>query len=114
MKMNKSKKFWDMASKNYDKTEERFKFIHIKSRENTKKYLNENNIVLDYGCGTGTTACELANQVKKIHAIDISPKMIEISKQKAADIQVENVNFEVTDIFDNRLKKESGSISLSV
>jgi 2-polyprenyl-3-methyl-5-hydroxy-6-metoxy-1,4-benzoquinol methylase len=96
-----------MASKNYDKTEERFGYIHRKSRENTKKYLEENNIVLDYGCGTGTTACELANQVKKIHAIDISPKMIEISKQKAAGSKVENINFEATDIFDSGLKKET-------
>ena len=50
-KMNKSKEFWDRASKNYDKTEERFESIHSKSRENTKKYLNGSNIVLDYGCG---------------------------------------------------------------
>ena len=36
--MNKSEGFWDKASKNYDKTEERFEYIHKKSRENTKKY----------------------------------------------------------------------------
>ena len=32
-KMNKSEEFWDRASKNYDKTEERFEYIHSKSRE---------------------------------------------------------------------------------
>lgn len=105
--MNKSKKFWDSASKNYDKTEERFEYIHNKSRENTKKYLHSSNIVLDYGCGTGTTTCELADLVKEIHAIDISPKMIEIAKEKAGARQIENVNFLATDIFDARLKKES-------
>ena len=76
--MNKPEKFWDGASKNYDKTEERFEYIHSKSRENTKKYLDSSNVVLDYGCGTGTTSCEIANHVKEIHAIDISSKMIEI------------------------------------
>ena len=81
-KMNKSKEFWDRASKNYDKTEERFEYIHSKSRENTKKYLNGSNIVLDYGCGTGTTSCEIANLVKEIHAIDISSKMIEIATKE--------------------------------
>jgi 2-polyprenyl-3-methyl-5-hydroxy-6-metoxy-1,4-benzoquinol methylase len=105
--MNKSKKFWDSASKNYDKTEERFEYIHNKSRENTKKYLHSSNIILDYGCGTGTTTCEFANLVKEIHAIDISPKMIEIAKEKADARQIENVNFLATDIFDARLKKES-------
>ena len=105
--MNKSKNFWDNASKNYDKTEERFEYIHSKSRKNTKKYLKSNNVILDYGCGTGTTSCEIANQVKEIHAIDISSKMIEIAKEKAVVSKVENVNFVESDIFDKRYKKES-------
>lgn len=105
--MSKTKKFWDSASKNYDKTEERFEYIHHKSRENTKKYLDSTNVVLDYGCGTGTTACEIASNVKEIFAIDISPKMIEISREKAAQKGVENVTFVEGDIFDTKLKKES-------
>jgi len=111
--MNKSKEFWDRASKNYDKTEERFEYIHSKSRENTKKYLNGSNIVLDYGCGTGTTSCEIANRVKEIHAIDISSKMIEIAKRKAVASKVENINFVQTDIFDKRYKKESFDVILA-
>lgn len=111
--MNKSKEFWDRASKNYDKTEERFEYIHNKSRENTKKYLNDSNIVLDYGCGTGTTSCEIANRVKEIHAIDISSKMIEIAKRKAGASKVENINFVQTDIFDKRYKKESFDVILA-
>ncbi len=105
--MSKSKKFWDSASKNYDKTEERFEYIHQKSRENAKRHLESYNVVLDYGCGTGTTACEIANDVKEIHAIDISPKMIEISKKKATEKNIKNVIFEEGDIFDEKLKKES-------
>lgn len=112
-KMNKSKEFWDRASKNYDKTEERFEYIHSKSRENTKKYLNSSNIVMDYGCVTGTTSCELANRVKEINAIDISSKMIEIAKRKAVASKVENINFSQTDIFDKRYKKESFDVILA-
>ncbi len=111
--MNKSKEFWDKASKNYDKTEERFEYIHSKSRENTKKYLNGNTIVLDYGCGTGTTSCEIANLVKEIHAIDISSKMIEIAKRKAVARKVESINFSQTDIFDKRYQKESFDVILA-
>ena len=111
--MNKSKEFWDRASKNYDKTEERFEYIHSKSRENTKKYLNGSDIVLDYGCGTGTTSCEIANRVKEIHAIDISSKMIEIAKQKAVASEVENIHFVQTDIFDERYEKESFDVILA-
>jgi ubiquinone/menaquinone biosynthesis C-methylase UbiE len=105
--MNKSKKFWDSASKNYDKTEERFEYIHQKSRKNTKKYLESTNVVLDYGCGTGTTACEIAKDVKEIYAIDISSKMIEISKGKAAEKNIENITFAEGDIFDKKLREES-------
>ena len=105
--MSKPKNFWDNASKNYDKTEERFEYIHHKSRENTKKYLEKNNVVLDYGCGTGTTACEIANDVKEIYGIDISTKMIEISKGKAAKRNIENITFAEGDIFDKKLKNES-------
>ena len=39
--MNKAENFWDKASKNYDKTEERFNYIHKKSRENTKIFLKD-------------------------------------------------------------------------
>lgn len=105
--MNKAEKFWDNASKNYDKTEERFEYIHNRSRENAKKHLNRNDVVLDYGCGTGTTSCEFASQVKKIEAIDISSKMVEIAKEKAVNKNIENVNFAQMDIFDERFKKES-------
>jgi 2-polyprenyl-3-methyl-5-hydroxy-6-metoxy-1,4-benzoquinol methylase len=105
--MSKSKKFWDSASKNYDKTEERFEYIHQKSRENAKKHLESSNVVLDYGCGTGTTACEIANNVKEIYGIDISPKMIEISKRKASEKNIKNIIFAEGDIFDEKLKKES-------
>lgn len=105
--MSKSIEFWDTASKNYDKTEERFEYIHNKSRKNTKKYLKDSDIVLDYGCGTGTTSCELANHVKEIHAIDISSKMIDIAKEKAVVGKVENINFLQTDIFDKRYKNDS-------
>jgi len=103
--MSKSQKFWDGASKNYDRTEERFEYIHRKSRENTKTYLEQSHVVLDYGCGTGTVACELADSVNAIHAIDTSSKMIEIAKAKAVDQNIENVTFSQTDIFDEKHKK---------
>lgn len=105
--MNKSKKFWDSAAKNFDKTEDRFEYIHSRSRNNTKKYLENSNVVLDYGCGTGTLSCEIAHLVKEIHAIDISSKMIEIAKEKVVDKNIENITFSQTDIFDKKHKKLS-------
>ena len=111
--MNKSEEFWDKASKNYDKTEERFEYIHKKARGNTKKYLKESQIVLDYGCGTGTASCEFASLVKEINGIDISSEMIRIAKEKSAASEVDNVNFEKADIFDNRYQNESFDVILA-
>ncbi len=111
--MNKSEEFWDKASKNYDKTEERFEYIHKKARANTKKYLKESQIVLDYGCGTGTASCEFASLVKEINGIDISSEMIRIAKEKSAASEVDNVNFEKADIFDNRYQSESFDVILA-
>lgn len=105
--MNKSKDFWDKASKNYDQTEERFEFIHNKSRQNTKKYLNADHIILDYGCGTGTSSCEFAKHVKEVQAIDISPKMVKLAQNKAIAYKVENIKFLEMDIFDETFEKES-------
>lgn len=111
--MNKAENFWDKASKNYDKTEERFNYIHKKSRENTKIFLKDSDTVLDYGCGTGTASCQFSSLVKVIHAIDISSEMIAISQAKAAHGKIENVNFEQADIFDGKYSKESYDVILA-
>ena len=111
--MNKSEDFWDRASKNYDKTEKRFEYIHSRSRENTKRFLKGSDTVLDYGCGTGTAACQFSSQVKEIHAIDISSKMIEIAREKAEATKVENVRFEQSDIFDSKYSNESYDVILA-
>lgn len=112
--MSKTEKFWDSASKNYDKTEERFEYIHNKSRENTKRYLKDSDTVLDYGCGTGTASCQFSGLVKEIHAIDISSKMIEIANEKAAASKIENVRFEQSDIFDKKYSNESYDVILAL
>jgi len=111
--MNKSEEFWDGVSKNYDKTEERFEYIHSRSRENTRKLLKESDTVLDYGCGAGTAACQFSSQVKEIHGMDISSKMIEIAKEKTAVSQAQNLSFEQSDIFDETYSNESYDVILA-
>lgn len=111
--MSKSEKFWDGASKNYDKTEERFEYIHNRSRENTKKFLKGSDMVLDYGCGTGTAACQFSSLVKEVQAIDISLNMIKIAREKAAVANIENVSFEQGDIFDNKYSNKTFDVILA-
>ena len=49
----------------------------------------------------------------KFHAIDISSKMIAISKEKAALGKIENVNFEQSDIFDKKYSSEYYDVILA-
>ena len=111
--MSKAEKFWDGAATNYDKTEGRFEYIHNRSRGNTKRFLKDSDTVLDYGCGTGTAACQFSLQVKEVHAIDISSKMIEIAREKAAVEKLKNISFEQADIFDSKYTRESYDVVLA-
>lgn len=105
--MNVTAKFWDRVVKNFDQQEARYQQLHIKNVENAKKYLNASDLVLDYGCATGTKTFELAGHVAKIYGIDISPKMIAAAKRNAAKRKIQSVAFAQTTIFDRQLEQES-------
>ncbi len=101
--MNKSEKFWNRLSKNYDKQakDKAYKLIIDKS----KKYLKINDIILDIGCATGLYSVKFANNVKEIQAFDLSSKMIDIANDKARAKQIDNVFFSQTTIFDKKYKE---------
>ena len=109
----KQEKFWDKVSDKYDKTEKRLEIIFHKVLENTKKYLTAGDVVLDFGCGTGTMTVEIARHVKEIHAIDISSKMLEYAKQNVIERHIENVNFIQATLFDTPYEKESFDVILA-
>jgi 2-polyprenyl-3-methyl-5-hydroxy-6-metoxy-1,4-benzoquinol methylase len=111
--MSKPEKFWDQSADNYDKTEERFEYIHNRSRVLAKEYLKDSDVVLDYGCGTGTTACDIAGNVKDVQGIDISARMIEIATSKATKAKIANVAFTQGDIFDDQLEEGSFDVILA-
>jgi ubiquinone/menaquinone biosynthesis C-methylase UbiE len=111
--MSRTEEFWNASADNYDRTEERFEAIHRRSRENAREHVRKTDVVLDYGCGTGTTACDLAGRVKSIHGIDISAKMIELATEKAVQDGLENATFAQADIFEEGFEKESFDVILA-
>jgi len=72
--MNKSEKFWDRMAKYLDQVERKDETTNIKIIDKTKKYLKISDIVLDYGCGTGTAAIEIAGSVKTVTGMISHPK----------------------------------------
>ena len=106
--MKQYKEFWNKMSKGYDaQVKSKFNEAYNKTIEITKKYLKNTDIVLDYACGTGITTIELCENVKDINAIDISENMINIAKEKSEKRNIKNIQFNVVDIYDKRLKKGS-------
>jgi 2-polyprenyl-3-methyl-5-hydroxy-6-metoxy-1,4-benzoquinol methylase len=106
-------KIWDILSINFDKGVEKFEQTYIKIIDKSRKHLNVNNIVLDYGCATGTIAIEISKNVKKVYGIDISCRMIELAKRKAIERKIENVDFSQVTIFDKKFKKGSFDVILA-
>ena len=92
--MDQSTKFWDKIAERYSKQPIADEAAYQKKLQGTREYFQPDMEVLEFGCGTGSTAITHAPYVKHIHAIDISSKMIEIAQGKADAEKVTNVTFE--------------------
>lgn len=92
--MTKPGRFWDMIAKRYSKQPIADEAAYQKKLKVTRKYFHPSMKVLEFGCGTGSTAILHAPHVKHIHAIDGSWKMIEIAQGKADAKNIKNVTFE--------------------
>lgn len=86
--------FWDKSAERYANSPVKNQAAYEETLERTRAWLLTTDRVLEVGCGTGTTALILAEKVQEITASDISAKMIEIAKGKAADQGVTNVTFQ--------------------
>lgn len=110
---NKAEKFWDRTARSYDQEEKKDEDIHLHNVKQLKEYLQPSDLVLDLGCGTGLFSAELAPCVKKIQAIDLSSKMIELAKTKAKVQGLTNIEYTHTTIFDETLKPETFNVILA-
>jgi ubiquinone/menaquinone biosynthesis C-methylase UbiE len=94
MTMGQSSRFWDNMAERYSRQPIADEAAYQKKLQITREYLEPDMEVLEFGCGTGSTAINHAPHVRRIHAVDISSKMIEIAQGKADAAQIENITFE--------------------
>lgn len=93
-------RFWDRIAAKYaaqpvaDEAAYRYKL------ETTRAYLTPESDVLEFACGTGSTALAHAPHVRSILATDISANMIDIALGKAREAGVDNVTFRRTALDD--------------
>ncbi len=92
--MSQPSKFWDRIADRYSRKPVADEDAYQKKLRVTREYLRPDMEVLEFGCGTGSTAIAHAPFVKHIRAIDISSRMIEIAQGKADAANIENVTFE--------------------
>lgn len=93
-------KFWDRIAKRYAKRPVADEDTYQRKLRLTQEYLTPDMQVLEFGCGTGSTALIHASHVKHILAIDISPKMLGIAQGKADVDKITNVTFRCASIDD--------------
>ena len=99
--------FWDRIADRYAKSPVADQDAYERKLATTQRYLRADMAVLEFGCGTGTTALHHAPFVKHIRAIDVSARMIEIARSKAEANGVANVAFERADIVGLQAADES-------
>lgn len=105
--MARSVKFWDRIAERYAKKPIGDEAAYHKKLAVAREYFRPDMQVLEIGCGTGSTAIAHAPYVAHIRATDISEKMIEIAKGKAAAARVHNVTFEALAVEDIGVERES-------
>ena len=105
--MHQPSKFWDKHAERYSKSPVADEETYQKKLQVTREYLRPEMEVLEFGCGTGSTAITHAPFVKHIEAIDISSKMIEIARGKADPTGVKNITFRRSSIDEFSVPEQS-------
>jgi len=98
--------FWDNISEKYAKSPISDEDAYLFTLNKTRGYLSPEDHILEVGCGTGSTALLLAENVRQITASDLSGKMIEIGRRKAKAEGISNVTFVQEDVLDSSFNAE--------
>lgn len=92
--MKESSRFWDRTATSYSRMPIADQPSYERKLEITRSYFRADMELLEIGCGTGSTAILHAPYVRHIHAVDISPKMLGIARNKAKSQGIGNISFE--------------------
>ena len=91
--MADSQKYWDRTAERYARSPVSDEVTYQRKLDETRSYLREDMKILEFGCGTGSTALQHAPHVAHIEAIDISQNMLDIGQRKADEAGVRNITF---------------------
>lgn len=95
MAANNDARFWDRVSRRYARAKMGDPEGYERSLERTRGLLKPGDRVLELGCGTGTTALQLAGSVQRYLATDLSPGMIAIAEQRLKAAPLSRLGFRI-------------------
>jgi len=76
----------------YDNQHQKFRNFKEEAKEIVKRLeITHEDIMLDFGCGTGGIALNIAKYCKKVVCVDISNVMLDILKDKAKKKKIKNI-----------------------
>lgn len=107
-------RFWNRRAAAYAKKPVPDAAAYARTLERVRAHLTPSDRVLELGCGTGTTALELAANAAEIIATDYSPAMIDIATSKAASAGVQNVQFRTGSLDDPALGREGFDVVMAM
>jgi ubiquinone/menaquinone biosynthesis C-methylase UbiE len=96
--MDMSSRFWDKIAPKYARSPIADEAAYQTKLAETRRLFRPDMEVLEFGCGTGSTAVLHAPHVRHITAVDFSRGMLDIAEQRAQAAEVENITFVEADI----------------
>ena len=111
--MSNAARFWDKRAEKYALRPVADQETYERKLEITRSYFRPDSVVLEIGCGTGSTALAHAPHVKHILATDISPAMIDIARGKTEAGQIENVAFETRAVAGHDIAESSYDVIMA-
>lgn len=101
--MTSATAFWDKIAPKYAQSKISDMGGYRDTLAITIRHLSPTDRVLELGCGTASTALEIAPHVTHLTATDISPAMIDIGREKLWNSGQRNVTLQAAPVLDDTL-----------
>lgn len=105
--MSSSVNFWNRSAARYARRPIADQNAYLKKIDLTQNYFHSEMDVLEFGCGTGSTALIHAPKVRSYLATDASARMIEIARERLAKKHADNLTFQVASIDDLQQRQQT-------
>ena len=106
--------FWDKIAGLYDIAQKSFNGkVYRKLVSTTETLVPKGAVVLDVAAGTGQLTFAAAKNAERVVCTDLSMKMLEVAQRKAKKNSVNNVEFDVRDIFDLKDNDETYDVVMA-